>query len=121
MVEVECVTNNLDAEVIKIIQDFTHKERIRNRAGNENDILSTEQGQSLKKQLVMKADKIDIEKLYELKSNKKDTDNMVDCQQIMCKQFKHILVLFIEVVNFNNARANESQQAQEKRQMRLID
>jgi hypothetical protein len=28
--------------------------------------------------LVMKADKVDIEKMYEIKSNKVDTENMLD-------------------------------------------
>ena len=61
----------------------------------------------------MKADKIDIEKLYEIKSNKLDTDNMLEVQQIMSKQFKHILILFIEVVNFMNFK--DTKQAYEKK------
>lgn len=61
----------------------------------------------------MKADKIDIEKLYEIKSNKIDTDNMLEVQQIMSKQFKHILILFIEVVNFMNFK--DTKQAYEKK------
>ena len=47
----------------------------------------------------MKADKMDIEKLYEIKSNKQDTETMLDCQQMICKYFKQLLVLFIEIVN----------------------
>lgn len=47
----------------------------------------------------MKADKVDIEKLFEIKSNKIDTDNMLEVQDIMNKQFKHILILFIELLN----------------------
>ena len=31
----------------------------------------------------MKADKIDLEKLYELKSNKDETKNMFGCQIVM--------------------------------------
>lgn len=63
----------------------------------------------------MKADKMDIEKLYEIKSNKEDTENMLDCQELMFKYFKHILILFIELVNFSKTRANEPRQAMEKR------
>lgn len=33
----------------------------------------------------MKADKVDIEKMYEIKSNKVDTENMLDVQQMMHK------------------------------------
>lgn len=33
--------------------------------------------------LIMKADKIDIEKIYEIKSNKTDTDNMLEVQEMM--------------------------------------
>lgn len=47
----------------------------------------------------MKADKIDIEKLYDIKSNKIETDNMINVQQIFSKQFKQILVLFIELIS----------------------
>lgn len=32
----------------------------------------------MKKLLVMKADKIDVERIYEIKSNKTDTDNMLE-------------------------------------------
>ena len=42
------------------------------------DILANEGGQAIKKMMVMKADKIDIEKIYEIKSNKVDTDNMLE-------------------------------------------
>lgn len=76
---------NIDHEVTRIIDDYKLKENIRNGGGASNDILATDQGRNLKKQLVMKADKIDIEKLYEIKSNKEDTDTMLSCQEMMCK------------------------------------
>ena len=85
------------------------------------DIMGVDPALQMKKALLMKADKIDIEKMYEIKSNKQDTENMLDCQQLMCKQFKHILVLFIELVNFsNNARKNEPSQHIENRSQTLI-
>jgi hypothetical protein len=59
----------------------------------------------MKKLMIMKADKIDIEKIYEIKSNKCDTDNMLEVQQLMSKQFKHILVLFIELINLHSVGA----------------
>ena len=69
---------------------------------------------------MQKADKIDLEKLYELKSNKLDTDTMLTCQQLMTKYFKQIMVLFIEIVNFNTLRPNDTKQAHENRQFTLV-
>ena len=79
------------------------------------DILQSDAGSNVKKALMMKADKIDIEKIYEMKSNKVDTDNMLDCQELMCKYFKQILVLFIELVNNQMLRKSESKNSFEKR------
>lgn len=45
----------------------------------------------------------------------------MDCQQLIFKYFKHILVLFIELVNFQNSHnSNEPQQKYEKRKDVLI-
>ena len=44
------------------------------------DILASDGVTNFKKQLIMKADKVDIEKLYEIKSNKVDTENMLEVQ-----------------------------------------
>lgn len=68
----------------------------------------------------MKADKMDIEKIYDMKSNKKDTEIMLDCQQMICKYFKQLLVLFIEVVNFQVTKAGDTKQSIETRQAHLI-
>lgn len=56
----------------------------------------------------MKADKNDLEKVFELKCNKIDFENVLDIQNIMCKQFKHILVLFIEIVNCETTKAHDT-------------
>lgn len=63
----------------------------------------------------MKADKADLEKVFELKSNKIDFENILDVQNIMSKQFKHILVLFIEIVNYETSKVHNTRQGQEKR------
>ena len=42
------------------------------------DVLASDGNQNIKKILIMKADKVDIEKIYEIKSNKTDTDCMLD-------------------------------------------
>ena len=80
------------------------------------DVLANDGGDgSLKKMMLMKADKIDIEKIYDIKSNKIDTDNMLEVQAMMHKQFKHILVLFIEFINIQSVRADDTRGAFEKR------
>ena len=56
----------------------------------------------------MKADKSELDKLYEQKTNKIDFENILDIQEIMSKQFKHIVVLFIEMLNCYNVKLNES-------------
>lgn len=47
----------------------------------------------------MKADKIDVEKLYEMKSDRIETTKMMKVQGILADQFKHILVLFVELID----------------------
>lgn len=88
--------------------------------GPETDILAQDGSANLKRLLIMKADKVDLEKLYEIKSNKIDTDNMLDIQQMMQKQFKHILVLFIELINLHHLKADDTRGSFEKRQQDLI-
>lgn len=63
----------------------------------------------------MKADKMDLERLFEIKSNKTDTDGILTCQTIMYQQFKHILSLFIEIVNIQTCKANDTKQSYENR------
>ena len=66
--------NNIEIEIIRIIEQEKRKEMMRNGgSGNGNDILATDAGRNLKKQLLMKADRLDIEKLFEIKSNVSDT------------------------------------------------
>lgn len=80
------------------------------------DILTGDMSANLKRLLIMKADKMDIEKLYEIKSNKAETDNMIDVQTMMHKQFKHILVLFIELLNIQSVKSDDTRGVIEKRQ-----
>ena len=91
------MTDMINEEISKALQGQGGK--MGHCGGSPVDILKTS-GASIKKSLLMKADKIDIEKLYAMKSNKADTEIMLDCQQMICKYFKQLLVLFIEVVNF---------------------
>lgn len=68
----------------------------------------------------MKADRIDLERVFELKSNKIDLENILDVQSIVTKQFKQILVLLIECVNCQANRSNDTKQALEVRNKQLI-
>jgi hypothetical protein len=70
--------------------------------------------------MIMKADKVDIEKIYEIKSDKVETNNMLEVQQLMSKQFKHILVLFIELINLHAIKAGDTKSTIEMRQSSLI-
>ena len=56
----------------------------------------------------MKADKSDLDKIYDVKCNKIDFENCLDIQNIMSKQFKHIVVLFIEMMNFENEKGHST-------------
>ena len=89
-------------------------------SGTGNDILATDAGRNLKKQLLMKADRLDIEKLFEIKSNISDTQNMIECQQVLTDHTKHVLVLFIEILNLQTIKAGDPVQQREKRAGQLI-
>lgn len=67
----------------------------------------------------MKADKSDLERVCEVKCNKIDFENVLDIQNIMCKQFKHILVLFIEMLNCETSKVHDTRQGQEKKMQNL--
>lgn len=63
---------------------------------------------TLKNMLQMKADKIEIEKLYEVKTSKIEFENILDIQQVMSKQFRHIVILFIEIVSCWTHKINDT-------------
>ena len=70
--------------------------------------MSSEGLENVKRMMTMKAEQKDIERLYALKSNKVDVENVLDVQTIMSKQFKHILVLFVEITNCQMLKANDT-------------
>lgn len=62
-----------------VIEKKFKREKLKMGISNPNtDALASDGNQNIKKLLIMKADKVDIEKMYEIKSNKTDTDNMLD-------------------------------------------
>lgn len=69
----------VQAEVKKTLQSDIVKYGHILQGAATPDLLKSEGGASLRKALLMKADKIDIEKIYEMKSNKTDTESMMDC------------------------------------------
>lgn len=110
-----------DEKLNEALERRLKRERLKQgQSGPEADVLAQDGGANLKRVLIMKADKVDLEKLYEIKSNKVDTDNMLDIQTMMQKQFKHILVLFIELINIQHLKADDTRGSFEKRQQDLI-
>lgn len=94
------------------------KERMKNqqeRIASSQNMMSAEGLENVKRMMTMKAEKKDIERLYELKSNKIDVENVLDVQTIMSKQFKQMLVLFVEITNCQMLKANDTKQSLEKR------
>lgn len=62
-----------------VIEKKFKREKLKMGVSNPNtDVLASDGNQNIKKLLIMKADKVDIEKIYEIKSNKADTDNMIE-------------------------------------------
>lgn len=50
----------------------------------------------LRELLIMKADKSDFERLYELKTNKIDTEHVMNSVSTLSRQLKNLVVLFME-------------------------
>ena len=110
------VQEGLEEKTSQTIEKKFKREKLKAGISNPNkDILATEGGSTMKKLLVMKADKVDIERIYEIKSNKTDTDNMLEVQAMMQKQMKHTLVLFLELVNLQSVRADDTRGSYETR------
>ena len=116
MKQISDFAQGLEESVNNTIEKKFKREKLRMGVQNPGtDILSSDGTSNLKKLMIMKADKVDIEKIYEIKSDKVDTNNMLEVQQLMSKQFKHILVLFIEVINLHSVRAGDTKGSVDKR------
>ena len=73
------VQDTLGEKTSATIEKKFKREKMKAGISNPNkDILATDSGANMKKLLVMKADKVDVERIYEIKSNKTDTDNMLE-------------------------------------------
>jgi hypothetical protein len=77
LLDVTKANKNLENSVFEVIENKFKRERIKMGIFSPmGDILAPENSANLKKMLMMKADKIDIERLFEVKSDKNDTDFM---------------------------------------------
>ena len=74
----------------------------------------------LLKVLSLKADQNDLEKLHEMKSNKVDTENLIDLILEMNRILQHIIVLQNETLRVNLIKANDTRLARENRSHELI-
>jgi len=55
-----------------------------------------------------KADQTELQALFELKSNKVDTEQIMNSQQMLSRQIKHLIVLFMESVKVQISAPLES-------------
>ena len=112
--------DQIDDLIVQIYDREQKVEKVK-QEGENGDILQGENGKRIKKLLSMKADKIDLETIYQIKSNKKDTEGLLGTQVTMNNYFKHILTLFIEIVDVQVAmKPNESKLGQEKRAGEIV-
>lgn len=109
----EVMTNQLDEKV----KNTMRKERNKAQAQEaKNNHAATAEGvAALRSLMQLKADKQDLDKVFALKMNKVDFENVLDIQSVMSKQFKHLLVLFIEIINCQVSKVNDTRISQEKK------
>lgn len=75
---------------------------------------------NIKRMLLLKADKMELQKLFSLKSDKNELNNIIELQKIMSRQFKYILILFIEFINMQKIRADDTKGSLETRLKELM-
>lgn len=96
-------------------------ERLKMGIFNPNpDRLAIDPFSNIKRMLLLKADKMELEKLFSLKSDKNEMNNIIQLQKIMSRQFKYILVLFIEFINMQKIRADDTKGSFETRLKELM-
>jgi len=106
--------------VIKEIKLYEHeKAKAQPRFMGMNTIMNEGEG-GLLKVLSLKADKNDLEKLHELKTNKEDTENMMDLIIEINRLIQHIIVISNETLKVNLIKANDTRLAKENRSHELI-
>ena len=74
----------------------------------------------LLKVLSLKADADDLQKLHQIKTNKEDTENMMELIIEMNRLIQHIIVILSETLKVNLIKANDTKQAKENKSHDLI-
>jgi len=106
--------------VIKEIKMYEHeKMKSQPQMMGIANIMNEGEG-GLLKVLSLKADQNDLEKLHEIKTNKVDTENLIDLIIEMNRLVQHIIVLQNETLKINLIKANDTRQAKENRSHELI-
>ena len=74
----------------------------------------------LVKALSLKADQNDVEKLHEMKTNKIDSENMMNMLIEMNKILQHVITISNETIKINLIKANDTRVAKENKSHELI-
>lgn len=82
-----------------MIDTSIHNDRVKNLQNPLSDVFGSDGAAHLKRLLIHKADKLDIEKMYEIKADKKETTNVCQAVKSMTDYFKQMLVMFIALAN----------------------
>jgi phosphoribosylformylglycinamidine (FGAM) synthase PurS component len=103
-----------------MIETALHNEKVKNSQNPLADVFGSDGAAHLKRLLLHKADKIDIEKMYEIKADKKETTNVVQAVKSMTDFFKQILVMFISLASAQTIKANDTTNSIENRNKNLV-
>lgn len=87
------------------------------------ELVSDEQLEEVKKSINTKADKLEINKLYEIKSNKIDIEGMMKVIQVINNQMEYMCMTDISILkSFVNLSDNkfDSKMSRENKQLKLL-
>ena len=108
------------SSVGKEIKQIEHKKRMAQPKIMGISQIMNEGETGLIKALSLKADSDDLQKLHEIKTNKEDTENMIDLIIEMNRLVQHVIVLLSETLKINLIKANDTRQAKENKSHDLI-
>ena len=75
---------------------------------------------ALQQVLAIKVDKKDMEKMNELKSNKVDTENLIDGLNTLNKQIQHVILIQNEALKLNIAKGDDTRKGKEHQSIQLL-
>lgn len=97
--------------VIKEIKIYEHEKMKAQPQVMGLNVIMNEGENGILKVLSLKADQNDLEKLHELKTNKEDTENMMDLIIEMNRILQHVIVMLNETLKINLIKANDTRLA----------